>query len=151
MILPDLNLLVYAYTAQAPLHARARRWWEALLSGDEPVALPWAVSVGFVRLMTHPSAMTKPMRPERALDAVVAWHERSHVQALEPGPRHLAILRALLTDLGVAGNLTTDAHLAALAIEHGCQLHSNDADFGRFSGLRWVNPLAAGSPPTSAG
>jgi toxin-antitoxin system PIN domain toxin len=101
-----------------------------------------AVSLGFLRLMTHPAVLTTPMRPEQALPVVESWYERPNVFVLEPGPRHLALLGNLLRAAGVAGSLTTDAHLAALAIEHGCELHSNDADFGRFSGLRWTNPLA---------
>jgi toxin-antitoxin system PIN domain toxin len=142
VIVPDVNLLVYAYTARAPHHVAARSWWERLVSGDEPVGMPWAVSLGFLRLMTHPAVLETPMRPEQALAAVESWFERPNVQVLDPGPRHLRILRGLVEDLGLAANLTTDAHLAALAIEHGCTLVSNDADFGRFAGLRWTNPLA---------
>ncbi len=142
MILPDVNLLVYAYAAQAPHHAAAETWWERTVGGGEPVGLPWAVSLGFLRLMTHPAVLSTPMRPEQALAALESWHERPNVHVLDPGPRHLGLLRGLLGSLGVAGNLSTDAHLAALAIEHGCVLASSDADFGRFPGLRWVNPLA---------
>jgi toxin-antitoxin system PIN domain toxin len=142
VIIPDLNLLVYAYAAQAPLHAPAKRWWERLMSSGQPIGVPWAVSLGFLRLMTHRAVLTTPMRPAGAVAVLESWLGRAHVQVLDPGPRHLVLLRALLDELGLAANLTTDAHLAALAIEHGCELHSNDADFARFSGLRWVNPLA---------
>jgi toxin-antitoxin system PIN domain toxin len=142
VIVPDVNLLVHAYAEGAPQHRAARGWWEGLLGGKEPVGLPWAVALGFVRLTTHPSVLETPMRPADALDALERWYERPSVHVLEPGPRHLALLGALLRAAGTAGNLTTDAHLAALAIEHGCELHSTDADFGRFSGLRWRNPLA---------
>jgi len=142
VILPDVNLLVYAYAAQAPQHAVARTWWERTVGSREPVGLPWAVSLGFLRLMTHPAVLSTPMRPGEALAALESWHQRPNVYVLEPGPRHLSLLRGLLESLGLAGNLTTDAHLAALAIEHGCVLASNDADFGRFPGLRSVNPLA---------
>jgi toxin-antitoxin system PIN domain toxin len=141
VIVPDVNLLVYAYSAGAPRHAKARTWWERTMIGEEPVGLPWAVSLGFVRLMTSAAIAAPPLRPTAALDVLETWYERRHVHVLDPGPRHLGILRGLLDELGVAGKLTTDAHLAALAIEHGCELHSNDADFGRFAGLRWVNPL----------
>lgn len=141
MIVPDLNLLVYAYADQAPLHAKARPWWEQAVRSRREIGMPWAVSLGFVRLMTHPAVLTTPMKPDEAISVVSGWYERSNVHVLDPGPRHLALLGSLLRDAGVAGNLTTDAHLAALAIEHGCELHSNDSDFGRFSGLRWVNPL----------
>ena len=141
MILPDVNLLVYAYSRGAPQHEEARAWWEGLLGSGEPVGVPWAVSCGFIRLMTHPAVLVTPLEPRKAVSHVAAWLERPNVEALDPGPRHLEILARLLGALGVAGNLTTDAHLAALAIEHQCELHSNDGDFGRFSGLRWRNPL----------
>ena len=142
MILPDINLLVYAYNEAAPLHARARAWWEDLLTRAAPVALPWAVIVGFVRLVTHPAVLTDPITPAAALDRVDRWLERDGVAILDPGPRHLRIVRDLFEATGVGGNLTTDTHLAALAIEHRCELHSNDTDFGRFPGLRWHDPLA---------
>lgn len=142
MILPDVNLLVYAYNRGAPHHAEARAWWEDLLNGSDPVALPWAVALGFVRLMTHRSVLTVPLEPAVAIQHVRSWLDRPGVDPIEPGGRHLEILERLLGALGTAGNLTTDTHLAALAIEHQCELHSNDADFARFAGLRWRNPLA---------
>lgn len=141
MILPDINLLVYAYNADAPLHARARSWWEQLLNEFHPVALPWTVSHGFIRLMTHPRVLERPLRPEVALRHVRSWTAFPSVQIIEPASRHLDILGSLLEEIGSAGSLTTDAILAALAIEYGCELHSNDVDFARFSGLRWKNPL----------
>lgn len=141
MIVPDVNLLVYAYAAQAPHHGAARTWWERTVAGGEPIGLPWAVSMGFLRLVTHPGVLSRPMRPGQALAALESWYAQPNVHVLDPGPRHLAVLRGLLEGLGVAANLTTDAHLAALAIEHGCVLATNDADFSRFPGLRWVNPL----------
>lgn len=142
MILPDVNLLVYAYNEAAPLHAKARTWWEEVMTRERPVALPWAVALGFVRLVTHPAVLTDPIHPTEALDRVRSWLERDHVQTLEPGPRHLEILRSLFESTGVAASLTTDTHLAALAIEYQCELTSNDHDFERFPGLRWRNPLA---------
>lgn len=142
MILPDVNLLVYAYNEGAPLHAPSRQWWEDLMTAGTSVGLPWAVTCGFVRLMTHPAVLVSPMLPGDAVAVIESWLGRDHVQILEPGPRHLALLREAFNDAGVAGQLTSDAHLAAIAIEHGCELHSNDSDFGRFSGLRWRNPLA---------
>ena len=141
MILPDLNLVIYAHNADAPEHAASRAWWERLLNGDEPVVIPWAVALGFVRLMTHRAVLITPMGSSAAVAHVRSWFARSHVEAVEPGPRHLDILDRLLSAAGTAGNLTTDAHLAALAIEHQCELHSNDTDFARFPGLRWRNPL----------
>jgi len=141
VILPDINLLVYAYNQNAPLHEPARRWWEETMSAGKPIGLPWTVMLGFVRLMTHPAVLSPPLRPNKAIEHVKSWLTRPHVRVLEPGPRHLAILDELLSGLGVAGSLTTDAHLAALAIEHQAELHSNDTDFARFTGLRWHNPM----------
>jgi len=141
VILPDVNLLVYAYNADAPHHAAARAWWEKTLVSGEEVGIPWAVSMGFVRLMTHPRVLVRPLEPERAIQYVQSWFELPAVRALEPGARHLEILIHLLRPLGVAASLTTDAHLAALAIEYRAELCSNDADLARFSGLVWRNPL----------
>jgi hypothetical protein len=143
LILPDLNLLLYAHDELAPLHRQARRWWEDLMTGRHAVVLPWAVALGFVRLTTHPSVLREPLVPTAALARVRGWLARPHTELIEPGPRHLEILERLFASTGVGGNLTTDTHLAALAIEHRCELHSNDGDFGRFPGLRWRNPLAA--------
>jgi uncharacterized protein len=141
VILPDLNLIIYAHNADAAAHEAARAWWEALLNATEPVVIPWAVAIGFVRLMTHRAVLVTPMQPAIAIGHVRAWFARSNVEPIEPGPRHLDVLERVLAAAGAAGNLTTDAHLAALAIEHQCELHSNDADFSRFPGLRWHNPL----------
>jgi hypothetical protein len=141
VIIPDLNLLVYAYNRDARHHEPARKWWEGLLNAPGRVGVPWAVSLGFVRLMTHPAVLVAPLSPEAAIDRVRRWLERPNVVVLEPGPRHLDVLEGLLGPLGVAGSLTTDAHLAALAIEHQGEVHSNDTDFARFPGLRWRNPL----------
>ncbi|HEX8109543.1 MAG TPA: type II toxin-antitoxin system VapC family toxin [Kofleriaceae bacterium] len=141
MILPDVNLVVYAYNSDAPHHAVARAWWEGLLNGTEPIAIPWVVVLGFLRLMTHRFVLPHPMSPTVAFAQIRAWFAQPNVEHLEPGPQHLDLLDRLLSAVGTAGNLTTDAHLAALAIEHQCELHSNDNDFARFPGLRWRNPL----------
>jgi toxin-antitoxin system PIN domain toxin len=141
VIVPDLNLVVYAYNRDAPQHAVARAWWEGLLNGTVPVAIPWVVVLGFLRLMTHRSVLLHPMSPTAALAQIRAWFAQPNVEHLEPGPQHVDLLDRLLSAVGTAGNLTTDAHLAALAIEHQCELHSNDNDFARFPGLRWRNPL----------
>lgn len=143
MILPDVNLLIYAYNRDAPHHAEAKVWWEELLSSDLPVGLPWATALGFVRLMTHRAVLVTPLPAGLAMAHVRSWHLRPNVSVLEPGPRHLELLEQLFEALGTAGRLTTDAHLAALAIEHQCELCSNDADFARFPGLRWRDPLKA--------
>lgn len=141
MIVPDVNLLVYAYNRQAPRHRQAKTWWETTVNGSVPVGIPWAVSCGFIRIMTHSAVLDPPLPVERATGLVRSWFEWPVVQVLDPGPRHLEILSRLLAALGSGGNLTTDAHLAAIAIEHQCEIHSNDLDFGRFPGLRWRDPL----------
>jgi toxin-antitoxin system PIN domain toxin len=142
MTLPDINLLLHAYNSDSPVHEPARAWWERLLNGHEPVGLAWVAALGFIRLTTHRQILTNPMTVPAACGHVRAWLAQPYVSVLDPGPRHAEILFGLLEALGTAGNLTTDAHLAALAIEHQAELHSTDADFNRFSGLRWTNPLA---------
>lgn len=141
MILPDINLLIYAHNRAAPYHQQARAWWEETLTTEQPVGLPWVVVLGFMRLTTHPQVLCQPLPPGEALSRVTAWFEVRSLQVLEPGPRHLKILGHLFNTTSVGGNLTTDTHLAALAIEHQCTLCSNDLDFARFPGLRWTNPL----------
>src|SRR5262245_16754363 len=141
MILPDINLLVYAYNSDAPGHRRARSWWETCLSEDRMIGLPWAVILGYLRLMTSRSVLLDPFTPQEVIGHIRSWLERPHVQVLQPGPRHLDLLDNLTREAGVSGRLTTDVHLAALAIEHQAELHTNDGDFKRFPGLRWSNPL----------
>ena len=141
MILPDINLLAYAYNAQAPAHARARAWWEDCLSGSRPVGLAWAVMLGYLRIMTSRRVFVDPYDAREALGHIRSWLERPQVQVVQPGSRHLDLLENLVTEAGAAAGLTTDLHLAALAIEHQAELHSNDAEFSRFSGLRWIDPL----------
>ena len=141
MIVPDLNLLVYAYADGAPHHDSARRWWEGLVNGSERVGVPWAVSIGFVRLMTHPRVFTRPATPAQAVDYVLEWFRFPHVTPVNPGPGQLTHLRRNLAAAGVGANLVTDAHVAALSMEYQAEVHSNDTDFGRFPGLRWRNPL----------
>jgi toxin-antitoxin system PIN domain toxin len=142
VILPDVNLLIHAYNRDSPLHATASRWWENLLGGTEHVGLAWVAILGFIRISTHRQVLVNPLPVDRACAEARAWLEQPYVSVLHPGERHAEVLFALLRALGTGGNLTTDAHLAALAIEHQAELHSTDADFGRFSGLRWRNPLA---------
>ncbi|MCY3962221.1 MAG: type II toxin-antitoxin system VapC family toxin [bacterium] len=141
MIVPDVNLLVYAYNEDAPFHQEARDWWEEMANGTERVGLPWVVAAGFVRIVTQHRTAIRPVSPERAVDLVGEWFSLPQVTPLNPGAQHLAIFRQLVVAAGVGGNLVTDAHIAALAIEHQAEVHSNDADFARFPGLRWRNPL----------
>ncbi len=141
MIVPDLNLLVYAHNTGAPFHGAAKGWWENLVNGQERVGLPWAVLTGFVRLMTHPRVLTHPVDPSIAVDYASAWLGFPHITPLNPGSNHLAYFLQNLVAAGTGGNLVTDCHIAALAMEYQAELHSNDTDFSRFPGLRWVNPL----------
>jgi hypothetical protein len=141
MKLLDANLLLYAVNKDAPLHAKAKAWLETTLSGRETVAFSWNVILAFVRLTTRPGLFRNALSPERAFDLVADWLDQPSATVVNPGPRHLAILRGLLTSLGTGGNLTSDAHLAALAIEQNAELCSCDADFARFAGLDWRNPL----------
>lgn len=142
MILPDINLLVYAYNEDAPLHHSAKAWWEGCLSGTEPVGLAWAVMLGFVRLMSNRRVLLEPMRAPDALAHCRTWLAQPNARIVTPGPTHVDVLESLLAGPSIGANLVTDAHLAALAIEHQAELHSNDTDFSRFSGLRWRNPVA---------
>jgi toxin-antitoxin system PIN domain toxin len=142
VILPDVNLLLYAVDVGAPRHAAARQWLEHVLSGTEEVGFAWAVLLGFVRISTNPAAFEEPMEADDAFGYVEEWLARPVASTLSPGPDHVELMRELLHPLGTAGNLTSDAHLAALAIEHGAELCSSDNDFERFKRLRWTNPLS---------
>jgi uncharacterized protein len=139
--LVDLNILLYAANADSTQHRAARTWLEATISAGEAVALPWVVLLGFLRLATSRQVFANPMTVADALEVIDGWLGRPNVVSLSPGKDHWRILRLLVAQSGSAGNLTTDAHLAALAIEHGCQLCSTDADFARFPQFDWVNPL----------
>lgn len=141
MKLPDVNLLLYALDERSPRHEVARPWVEGLFGGTETVALAWSVALAFVRLTTKSQIMMEPLDVDEALDVVDGWLARPNVVVVHPGERHASILRALLSPLGSGGNLTTDAHLAALSIEYGAELCSSDADFSRFPGVRWRDPL----------
>ena len=142
MILVDANLLIYALDRDSPHHKPARKWLEGALSGSTTVGLAWGVILAFLRLTTRPGILNRPMSPEAALDFVDEWLGLPSVEIVVPGDRHWQVFRNLLKSAGAAGNLTSDAHLAALAIERGATVYSADNDFGRFAGLRHVNPLA---------
>lgn len=141
MKLPDVNLLLYALDADSARHAQARTWVEDTFSGTETVALTWSMLLAFLRLSTRPALFADPLSTDEALDVIDGWLALPVVTVVHPTERHAAVLRELLAPLGAGGNLTTDAHLAALAVEHGALLCSCDADFSRFSGLRWTDPL----------
>jgi len=142
MLIPDVNILVYAYNVDATHHQMARKWWESSLQQPRPVGLPWATSIGFIRIATHRHILSRPLQVATAIGHVRNWLNHPQVQIVAPGDHHGEILFELLTKVGTAGNLTSDAHLAAIAIEYQAELVSTDADFARFPGLRWFNPLA---------
>lgn len=141
MIVVDINLLIYAVNQDAPDHARAKAWLESTVSGTETVGLPWVVLLAFLRLTTRSGLFNKPLPVDTAFDIVDAWLQQPSVTVPESTARHLQTVRDLISPMGTGGNLVSDAHLAALAIEHGAELCSTDNDFGRFNRLRWRNPL----------
>ena len=142
MILLDANILIYAVNADAPLNRKAKAWLESALSGQETVGFPWDVLLAFLRLTTRPGLFRQPLSVDKAFDLVASWLDRPSATVVQPGPRHLAVFRELLLPLGSRGNVASDAHLAAMAIENRAELCSSDTDFARFSGLKWRNPLA---------
>jgi len=141
VILVDANLLLYAYDDSSPRHEAAKHWWERRLSSPGSVRLAWSTILAFVRIGTHPRVFQRPLSVDEACSHVDSWLERPMVDLLEPGARHWEILKRLLVEARAAGNLVTDAHLAALAIEHGAELMSSDRDFARFPRLLWRDPL----------
>lgn len=142
MILVDANLLIYAYDAGSPKHDAARSWLERMFSNGAPIGLPWIVILAFLRITTNPRAFERPLSMTEATAHVSAWLDQPGVRVLEPSPRHWKILVELLKVGQVKAALVMDAHLAALAIEHGATLATNDRDFRRFEGLRLEFPLA---------
>jgi hypothetical protein len=138
----DLNILLYAVNSDAAHHLVVRRWWEETLNDDESVGLPWVVLLGFLRISTNARVFLQPLSPEAAIGKIDAWLSLDQVRVVREKDGHWDALRRLLAGAGTAGNLTTDAHLAALAISHDAILASCDADFARFKGLRWMNPAA---------
>jgi toxin-antitoxin system PIN domain toxin len=141
MILIDANLLLYASDTASIHHEPARRWLETTLSEAEPVGLAWAALLAFLRVGTNPRLRKDAFTIEEAAAIVVDWLDRPMVTVVNPGERHWEILRDIMTKGQARGPLVTDAHLAALAIEHGAVLATSDRDFARFPGLKFFNPL----------
>jgi toxin-antitoxin system PIN domain toxin len=142
VILVDANLLIYAYDPSAPQHARAQAWLEAQFTGSASVGLPWATILAFVRVSTNPRLRQPAVPLADAWRAAQSWLDLPPVWIPDPTERHRTVLGDMLGHSGAGANLVTDAHLAALAIEHGLILCSTDGDFARFPGLRWQNPIA---------
>jgi toxin-antitoxin system PIN domain toxin len=141
VILLDANLLIYAYNTSLPQHRRARAWLQDALSRPHPVRIAWVSVLAFLRLTTNPRAFEQPLSINEAITVISEVLARPMVAMIAPGEQHWGILRELLSQAQVRGALVTDAHLAALAIEHGATLHTTDRDFERFPGLRTHNPL----------
>jgi uncharacterized protein len=141
MILVDVNLLVYSWDSSSPSHEAARSWLDGKLNGTARVGLPWESTLGFLRVVTNPRIFERPATIGLAWRQVEEWLSCNNVWVPHAGVEHNVVLRGLLRDLGGGPNLIPDAHLAALAIEHGLTLYSSDGDFARFQGLQWSNPL----------
>lgn len=141
MILPDANLLIYVHDAQSQSHHAAVSWFRKALAGPEPVAFAWITLLAFMRITTRPRALSHPLQMSEVIAVIDDLCQRPLIRFLHPGERHWTILRGILVEGQASGNLVMDAHLAALAIEHGALLCSTDRDFSRFPGLRWENPL----------
>jgi toxin-antitoxin system PIN domain toxin len=142
MKIVDANVLLHAIDEQAKSHDVARAWLDSALAGSEPVGFVWVVMLAFVRLSTHPSVFPAPLEVSRSAGVLDGWLAQPAAVVIDPTMRHLEILRGLLDAAGTAGNLVNDAHLAALAVEHGAEIVTFDRDFGRFPGLRWRRPEA---------
>ncbi len=142
MILVDANLLLYAEDQLSEHHQPAREWWDDRLSGADPVALCWPVLDAFIRIGTNPRVHRRPLTLKEASDRIDSWFNQSCVSIVQPTDQHWSIFRQMLEKGKAVGNLVSDAHLAALAVEHNCLLCSTDSDFSRFPRLKWKNPIA---------
>lgn len=142
MILVDANLLLYAEDSLSAHHEAARSWWDDQLSGTEPVGLCWPVLTAFVRIATNVRLHQRPLTLDEACDRVQSWFEQPCVRLLHPTDQHWRFFQQMLRTGSATGNLVTDAHLAAVALEHNCELCSTDSDFARFPELKWRNPLS---------
>lgn len=142
MKLVDANVLLYAVNQADPKHDRSRQWLDGALSGGETVGFSWLVLLAFLRLSTHAGLFPRPLHADVAVDIVRAWLAPAGSVIVEPTARHIDVLAGLLDAVGTGGNLVSDAHLAALALEHGGVVVTYDNDFARFEGVRWELPPA---------
>jgi len=142
LILVDANILLYAEDSLNSHHQEARVWWDSQLSGTGAVCLCWTVISAFIRIGTNPGVFKNPLSLEQAITRVQSWLDQPCTRIIRPTERHWIVFKRALTDGQAVANLVTDAHIAALAIEHGCELASTDSDFARFPKLKWRNPLA---------
>lgn len=141
MKLVDVNVLLYVVNQDDPLHPRVRKWWETCVADEQPVGLTWITILGFLRLSTRTRVFSTPLTPRQAIAKIQTWLNLPNISLISESEQHWTILQQLLDELGTAGNLTSDAHLAAIALSLGASVVSCDADFARFRLLRWENPL----------
>lgn len=141
MILVDANILLYAEDSLSPRHKKAREWWDAQLSGSGRVCLCWEVLNAFIRISTNRRVFARPLSLKEAMERVVSWLDQPNTETIRPTDAHWDTYSTMLEKGQASANLVTDAHLAALAVSHGCTLYSTDADFSRFPQLKWKNPL----------
>jgi uncharacterized protein len=141
-VLVDANILLYAVDSTSPLHDRARSWLEHALNGDRRIGIPWQSFVAFLRIVTNPRALARPLRPADAWAIVERWLDAPMSWIPEPTNGHRSILGRLVGELDLHANLVPDAVLAALCIEHGLAVVSADSDFARFAEVTWINPVA---------
>jgi toxin-antitoxin system PIN domain toxin len=141
LILVDANILLYAEDSLSAFHQQARKWWDDQLSGSEPVCLCWTVLSAFIRIGTNPRVFENPLSLEQAQARIQSWFDQPCTRIIRPTEQHWTAFQQMLTAGQAFANLVTDAHIAALALEHGCTVASTDADFARFPKLRWINPL----------
>jgi toxin-antitoxin system PIN domain toxin len=141
VILVDANVLLYAEDKLSLQHEAARVWWDAQLSGSSPVCLCWIVISAFIRIASNARVFENPLSVAQAIKRVQSWLDQPCARLIEPTNSHWRVFQQVLTEGQALGNLVTDAYLAALAVQHGCELMSTDADFARFPRLKWSNPL----------
>lgn len=137
----DANILLYAEDRQSPHHERAREWWDSQLSGTSPVCLCWTVIGAFIRISTNPAVFERPLTLDQALSRVQGWLDQPCTRLVHPTERHWPVFRKMLVDGQAVAHLATDAHIAAIASEHDCEVISTDSDFSRFRAVKWRNPL----------
>ena len=141
MICPDVNLLLYAVFSTYPQHPKAKAWWDGVLSSPQPISIGHVVVLGFIRVSTSPRVFSRPLTIEKAVEVVDGWLSQPNVELIAPAENHWDNLKTMLASGNAGGNLTTDAHIAALAADFGLVIYSNDADFARFPGIKCVNPV----------
>ena len=140
VIVPDVYLLVHAMNTESIHHEQAWTWWSGELNGTEHIGFSWSVITGYLRVATHPRIMSKPQSFESAINDIRLWMAVPITLTLAPGPDHWLLMEGLKSGSGRGGQLTPDVHLATLAVKNGGTICSQEADFARFDGVRWINP-----------